>query len=50
MIVDELTPEVNFGISWIKVLEKIFWATEIEMAPPRVLEKMARASEADEAD
>jgi len=38
------TPLVYLGISTISVLEKMFWAMEMEMAPPRELKKMATAS------
>ena len=38
------TPVVRFGISWMSVLEKMFWAMEMEIAPPRELKKMAIAS------
>jgi len=31
-------------ISWIRVFEKMFWAMEIEIAPPRELKKIAIAS------
>lgn len=44
MIVAGLTPVVCFGISWMRVLEKMFWAMEMEKAPPRELKKMAMAS------
>lgn len=37
-------PVVYLGISVISVLEKMFWAMEMEMAPPRELKKMAMAS------
>lgn len=32
------------GICWSSVFEKTFWATEMDIAPPRVLKKIARAS------
>lgn len=32
------------GICWSSVFEKTFWATEMDIAPPRVLKKIASAS------
>ena len=39
-----LTFWVRRGISRRSVLEKIFWAMEIEIAPPKELKKMVKAS------
>ncbi len=38
------TPVVYLGIVFTSTLVKTFWATEIEMAPPRVLAKRTMAS------
>ena len=38
------TPVVCFGICLARVLEKMFCAMETDRAPPRVLKKIARAS------
>ena len=38
------TPGASFGMVVSSLLENTFWATEMEIAPPRVLKKITNAS------
>ena len=38
------TSGAYWGSFWISLLRKMFWAAEMEIAPPRVLKKMVIAS------